>query len=592
MQVIGSAVCSVSHACGRADTLFPDVPYSQRQQLRIDDTAAYSVADQYTANQITDIISAIAPAATAEQYTHDVQQQQLTTQAQPICMPEQQQQQHYQQQSGGEHHKPTDSQLQLPSDATAQNAQCGLSEQHARPCETGCRLLGAGNGTTHAELPSLTPLLPLSIVDATACCGGSSISFMARFSHVTAVELDADRADDLVHNLRVMGCTWQTLQTPHSSHPKQKAASATTTAPVSQGLVACSDAPVLPDYQAAECIVAPGSGEPAAVKQQHEQQGSMHHVHSVSAGVAGRCGVCQDVLAAPTCTQHVRAPVVLARLCHTTTGGSVTVVHGDAVQFLLRGPADHHHHDVVFIDPPWGGPGYSSTNSTTRHKQQASQQQQQQQQQPCDKHSSGSLTHGRHSNGTSGWLSDMYLGQQSLTDLCVQLARTCTVAALRLPASIDLEGFTAKLLAGLQQAKHIMPCMDDPATDEGKQEHQQQQQQQQQQKDNNDPQHVLAESSTPRHHPVVLLATLGRSKVLLVVFKGLCAVPVMVSSRSVTNSSKLTHISITCQSGYAATPAAGADSSNSPKPVLAQLKALLKQYSMRCYHQHVFVKAR
>ena len=50
-----------------------------------------------------------------------------------------------------------------------------------------------------------TSLLPLSITDGTACCGGNTISFLSAFEQVTAVELDEERYEDLVHNLRVMG---------------------------------------------------------------------------------------------------------------------------------------------------------------------------------------------------------------------------------------------------------------------------------------------------------------------------------------------------------------------------------------------------
>jgi hypothetical protein len=40
-------------------------------------------------------------------------------------------------------------------------------------------------------------------VDACACAGGSALALAQRFARVTAVELDADRADDLLHNFAV-----------------------------------------------------------------------------------------------------------------------------------------------------------------------------------------------------------------------------------------------------------------------------------------------------------------------------------------------------------------------------------------------------
>lgn len=49
--------------------------------------------------------------------------------------------------------------------------------------------------------PDKTKILPLTVTDATACCGGNSLSFLSRFKRVVAVELDEDIYSDLSHNL-------------------------------------------------------------------------------------------------------------------------------------------------------------------------------------------------------------------------------------------------------------------------------------------------------------------------------------------------------------------------------------------------------
>jgi len=55
---------------------------------------------------------------------------------------------------------------------------------------------GAPPGAPHA--PSR------SVLDATACCGGNTLSFMARFARVTAVEFDPERLAYLRHNVALL----------------------------------------------------------------------------------------------------------------------------------------------------------------------------------------------------------------------------------------------------------------------------------------------------------------------------------------------------------------------------------------------------
>eukprot|EP00873_Tetraselmis_striata_P000559 jgi/Tetstr1/420823/TSEL_011899.t1 len=56
-------------------------------------------------------------------------------------------------------------------------------------------------GDDDGRLAAAGPLLPLAVTDATACSGGNTLSLMARFADVHAVEMDEDRAADLRHNV-------------------------------------------------------------------------------------------------------------------------------------------------------------------------------------------------------------------------------------------------------------------------------------------------------------------------------------------------------------------------------------------------------
>ena len=79
-----------------------------------------------------------------------------------------------------------------------------------------------GQGQQRAFQPP-PPLLPLSVTDGTACCGGNAISFLSAFAHVTAVEIDEERCDDLVHNLEVLGHSPSTFSnTSLPSSPAQR----------------------------------------------------------------------------------------------------------------------------------------------------------------------------------------------------------------------------------------------------------------------------------------------------------------------------------------------------------------------------------
>jgi len=51
----------------------------------------------------------------------------------------------------------------------------------------------------------LPDLRSCSVLDATACSGGSTFAFSRRFGRVEAVELDRQRFLDMVHNLRTLG---------------------------------------------------------------------------------------------------------------------------------------------------------------------------------------------------------------------------------------------------------------------------------------------------------------------------------------------------------------------------------------------------
>ena len=91
-------------------------------------------------------------------------------------------------------------------DAAARDMAALAAALTAAACGVPLPAGGGGSGSSE-PLP-----LPLAAADVTACCGGTTMALARAFARVTAVELDAERAADLAHNLGVAGISTTTLR--------------------------------------------------------------------------------------------------------------------------------------------------------------------------------------------------------------------------------------------------------------------------------------------------------------------------------------------------------------------------------------------
>ncbi|GFR48064.1 hypothetical protein Agub_g9900, partial [Astrephomene gubernaculifera] len=158
---LGGAPLSVSPSSGRLDTIFPYLPYVVRCALRVDSTAAFSATDQATADQMSRLLAALSERL--------------------LLLP-----------------RPTGT---------------GGGEEKENKVEKEEEEEGRGGGAGR--------LLPLTVTDGTACCGGNSLSLAARFQRVNAVELDADRAEDLRHNVALVRA-WATFSCSQRRQQQQR----------------------------------------------------------------------------------------------------------------------------------------------------------------------------------------------------------------------------------------------------------------------------------------------------------------------------------------------------------------------------------
>ncbi|GAX74626.1 hypothetical protein CEUSTIGMA_g2074.t1 [Chlamydomonas eustigma] len=259
-----SAPLQVSFCTGRADTLFPHIPYLQRRLLRIDAVAAFSVTDHYTASKMSEVLKQVSL------LIFEVAVQVGVEEGIP----------HPSSKPGGLDRKPV-SGLQQPQPSHSSEGKV-------------MHLHGS--------------LLDLTVTDGTACCGGNTLTLLTAFRHVNAVELDADRCQDLCHNLQVLG------HRPRQCHfhaeggfesdlntnvPEQAFSYKDGLLPSPNGTVQSSSTALITDTQL---------------------QGSNKHAYATARG-----------------------------------SSSLNVVCGDYT--VLR---HNLHQDIVFLDPPWGGPQYRS----------------------------------------------------------------------------------------------------------------------------------------------------------------------------------------------------------------------------------------
>jgi hypothetical protein len=157
-----SQALQASFCTGRSDTLFPNLTYLQRRLLRIDAVAAFSVTDQNTASKMSAVLRQVAILIFGEEA-------QVTNEEKGAAI--------------------------CPPDSLDLNKQ-SMNRVHQKA-------LSGSPGRTDLSCPA--SLLGLTVTDGTACCGGNTLSLLATFSRVNAVELDEDRWQDLCHNLRVLG---------------------------------------------------------------------------------------------------------------------------------------------------------------------------------------------------------------------------------------------------------------------------------------------------------------------------------------------------------------------------------------------------
>lgn len=186
----------VSHSCGRADALFPYLPYALRCRLRIDAVGAFSMADQDTGDTMVDLVAFVAAAC------HN-----LLLPPRPAVAPPDNAAEGEEEAGQLEQEAQASVKAKRDGQAAAGEARERINQSNM----TAPSSESAANNATPPQrqppplLPSVPVLLPLHATDATACCGGSAIALARRFGRVTAVELDGDRADDLQHNVTLLG---------------------------------------------------------------------------------------------------------------------------------------------------------------------------------------------------------------------------------------------------------------------------------------------------------------------------------------------------------------------------------------------------
>jgi hypothetical protein len=237
--------------------------------------------------------------------------------------------------------------------------------------------------------------LPLSALDLTACAGGSTAALLGCFGAVTAVEVDPDRAEDLLHNVTVfLGVHHQhTQQEQHGTR------------------------------HAWHCCMQQQEQE----QQQQQQQEAPRQP----------CGLAFD----PQLMPHLAAlcrqgePDVQQQQQQEGCRG-VAVVCGDAVRLLPHVQQQ----DVIFIDPPWGGPHYMQQQGGQASGSGAA----------ADGNNDNEVAPGPGVTGGSCAAASMGLGDMPLLQLCCAAAACCRVLAVRLPSRCaDLRDLARGLLAVL-----------------------------------------------------------------------------------------------------------------------------------------------
>jgi len=281
--------------------------------------------------------------------------------------------------------------------------------------------LGTAAGGGEEDRAPQPPPRPLHAVDACACAGGSALALARRFARVTAVELDADRAEDLAHNFAA-AASWR---------------------------------PVLDGAADRDGAGAARGGPPPGwwVELRQPPCGEEEE----EAGIWPRDGGCDggdgDAGAWPPIPRERRAVVACAdslRLLlrpETLLGATATGAAGGAPLppplppgFRLGGPPL----DVVFFDPPWGGPQYREDDGEDNEDDEAGGAA------PTDCHAPVVVAAKRAGAGetNSAPPGDLLFGGAPLAGACAALLASgrCRIVAVRLPAfAVDARVFAAKV---------------------------------------------------------------------------------------------------------------------------------------------------
>ena len=171
----------VSHATGRADSLFSRLPFDARCLLRIDDVAAYSVMDDVSACPMAALVAVVTAAAAG---------------------------------------------LPPPGRSGAGAAtEVGGGKTEGASAGPGSAASAGGSGDSSSQHQA-PQTLPLSCADITACCGGTTLALAGAFACATAVEVDEERSRDLEHNMRAAGLQVERVQECQLGAPCQGASRA------------------------------------------------------------------------------------------------------------------------------------------------------------------------------------------------------------------------------------------------------------------------------------------------------------------------------------------------------------------------------
>ncbi|KAF6250611.1 hypothetical protein COO60DRAFT_1646460 [Scenedesmus sp. NREL 46B-D3] len=483
----GAPPAVLSRCCGRADALFPALPFHCRRRLRLDPVAAYSTTDGPTAAAMAALLAALA-----------AELRQQPDQQQPDAGSGQGKREAADSGSSSSSCSAPGAVVASGSPATAAAAEAALSKQG-----------------------SLTPgsLLQLSVADLTACAGGNAIAFAAAgcFAAVTALELDPDRAEDLAHNLHLALQQQQQQSSPCSgARPSSVPAGADELPPLLafDPAVVPYMAVLHPQQQQQQQQQSYTSSPGHQPMEQRQQPGIQQHVVGV---------VCGD--AVQLLPQLQQQDVIFI---DPPWGGPN---YNQRQQQQQQQPE----HDVVDTDSDEDATSGSHVvlqpvvplQQETVHAPRA----------PDKPAADGTAGGAVSSVRVAAAAAALQLGGLALLEFCIQLAGRCRLLAVKLPSRCaDLDKFSQAVLAGmhLQHQQQLVTGADKvPGSQQQMQDSynadkalgqppppppQQQQQQQQQQQDAKDQHSAGSDASQQQQHSSLMLAVrahFGRTDLLL-----------------------------------------------------------------------------